>query len=55
MGFFFGWGEEGGEQETGVQRSTFSGFLVAQTITSLPAMQETRIRSWGWEDPLASR
>ena len=28
------------------------GFLVAQTIKNLPAMQETWIRSLGWENPL---
>ena len=26
--------------------------LVAQRIKRLPAMQETRVRSLGWEDPL---
>ena len=26
--------------------------LVAQTIKNLPAMQETQVRSLGWEDPL---
>ena len=26
--------------------------LVAQTIKSLPAMQEIQVRSLGWEDPL---
>ena len=26
--------------------------LVAQRIKCLPAMQETRVRSLGWEDPL---
>ena len=26
--------------------------LVAQTVKNLPAMQETRVRSPGWEDPL---
>ena len=26
--------------------------LVAQTVKRLPAMQETRVRSLGWEDPL---
>ena len=26
--------------------------LVAQTIKSLPVMQETRVRPLGWEDPL---
>ena len=25
--------------------------LVAQTVMNLPAMQETRVRSLGWEDP----
>ena len=28
------------------------GFLVAQTVKNLPAMQETQVRSLGWEDPL---
>ena len=27
-------------------------FLVTQTVKNLPAMQETRVRSLGWEDPL---
>ena len=26
--------------------------LVAQRVKCLPAMQETRVRSLGWEDPL---
>ena len=26
--------------------------LVAQTAKNLPAMQETQVRSLGWEDPL---
>ena len=26
--------------------------LVAQTVKSLPAVWETRVRSLGWEDPL---
>ena len=26
--------------------------MVAQTVKNLPAMQETRVRSLGWEDPL---
>ena len=26
--------------------------LVAQTVKRLPAMQETCVRSLGWEDPL---
>ena len=26
--------------------------LVAQMVKSLPAMQETRVRSLGWKDPL---
>ena len=28
------------------------GSLVAQRLKGLPAMQETRIQSLGWEDPL---
>ena len=27
-------------------------FLVAQLVKNLPAAQETRVRSLGWEDPL---
>ena len=26
--------------------------MVVQTIKNLPAMQETQVRSLGWEDPL---
>ena len=26
--------------------------LVAQTVKSLPAVQETQVQSLGWEDPL---
>ena len=29
------------------------GFPIAQTLKNLPAMQETRVRSLGWEVPLA--
>ena len=29
----------------------FLGFLVAQLVKNLPAMQETWARSLGWEDP----
>ena len=28
------------------------GFLLAQTVKSLPAMQETQVRFLGWEEPL---
>ena len=44
----------------GLQRVGLSNFhfhfetsLVAQMIKRLPTMQETRVRSLGWEDPLA--
>ena len=30
----------------------FNMSLVAQRVRSLPAMQETRVQSLGWEDPL---
>ena len=29
--------------------------LVAQTVKNLPAMQETWVRSQGWDDPLEKR
>ena len=28
------------------------GFLVAQMVKNLPALQETRVQSLGWEDSL---
>ena len=28
------------------------GYLVAQTVKNLPAMQETQVQSLGWEDTL---
>ena len=31
---------------------SFSRLLVAQMVKNLPAMQETLVRSLGWEDPL---
>ena len=31
---------------------TIRASLVAQTVKRLPAMQETRVRFLGWEDPL---
>ena len=30
----------------------YGASLVAQTVKNLPAMQETGVRSLGWEDPL---
>ena len=30
----------------------WSAFLVAWMVTNLPAIQETWVRSLGWEDPL---
>jgi len=30
----------------------FSASLVAQTVKRLPTVQETRVQSLGWEDPL---
>ena len=37
------------QQEEGIIRRAF---LVAQRIKRLPAMQETQVRSLGWEDAL---
>ena len=31
---------------------TFWASLVAQSVKNLPAVQETRVQSLGWEDPL---
>ena len=30
-------------------------FLVAQSVKNLPAVQETGVRSLGWEDPLEKK
>ena len=30
-------------------------FMVAQTVKNLPAIQETRVQSLGWEDPLEKK
>ena len=30
-------------------------YMVAQTVKHLPTMQETSVRSLGWEDPLEKR
>ena len=30
-------------------------FPVAQSVESLPAMQETQVQSLGWEDPLENK
>ena len=34
------------------QVSYFSVSLVAQSVKDLPTVQETQVRSLGWEDPL---
>ena len=34
------------------RRDLYQISLVAQTVKSLSAMQETQVRSLGWEDPL---
>ena len=40
-------------KKVGKTTRPFKGaFLVAQMVKCLPAMQETRVRSLGWEDPL---
>ena len=35
-----------------VMFKTYGTSLMAQTVKRLPAMQDTRVRSLGWEDPL---
>ena len=34
-----------------MKKSKYLGQKVAQTVKTLPAMQETQVRSLGWEDP----
>ena len=43
-----GWGKEEGQTGKRVGRAS----LVAQMVKNQPAMQETWVRSLGWEDPL---
>ena len=43
------------EQQTLLGSASGSDSLVAQTVKRLPAMQETRIRSLGREDPLEGK
>ena len=38
--------------QTPVYRTIYKTSLVAQTVKCLSAMQETRVRALGWEDPL---
>ena len=38
--------------ELGHNYLTHWASLVSQTVKNLPAMQETRVQSLGWEDPL---
>ena len=40
------------ESSPAPQLESISSSLVAQMVKSLPAMQETLVRSQGWEDPL---
>ena len=37
---------------TNIYTWSFRAFLVVQTVKNLPAVQETRVHSLGWEDPL---
>ena len=46
-----GWGRSPGEK-IGYPPQYFWVSLVAQLVKNLPAMQETWVRSLGWEDPL---
>ena len=39
-------------EKFGLASRAFWASLVAQTVKNLPAMQETLVRSLGWEDPL---
>ena len=38
-----------------VYTKKFGSSLVAQLVKNLPAMQETWVRSLGWEDPLEKK
>ena len=46
----FEWEPE--EQESAIANVRIRPSLVAQMVKNLPAVQETRVRSLGWEDPL---
>ena len=49
-----GWGRSPGEG-IGYPPQYFWASLVVQLVKNLPAMQETWVRSLGWEDPLEKR
>ena len=38
--------------DIGCVLSHFRSSLIAQLVKNLPAVQETQVRSLGWEDPL---
>jgi hypothetical protein len=38
--------------ENGIYTRKIWASLVAQSVKNLPAVQETQVRSLGWEDPL---
>ena len=47
------WGKACWSQRcSGLKESSTRASLVAQTVKNLPAVQETRVQSLGWEDPL---
>ena len=37
------------------REEVYWAFMVAQTVKNLPAIQETRVQSLGWEDPLEKK
>ena len=45
-------GQRGSSIRIRIQLAAQRGFLVAQMVKSLPAVQETWVRSLDWEDPL---
>ena len=47
--------QEGREKATGYTLKDCQNSLVAQTVKRPPAMQETRVRSLGQEDPLEKK
>ena len=40
------------KEKRNVYLSSYGASLVAQAVRNLPAVQETRVPSLGWEDPL---
>ena len=47
--------KEGKERKIKTYYKAYWASLVAQTVKNLPALQDTKVRSLGWKDPLEEK